>query len=296
MSSGAWDSLPTFDKPESGSWLYQFGGNLYGPVSTDQLLERVRNGAINEQAVVCQDGHDDFVPLLDHPSLKAAVEKALEQAEELRQKKAAQKKKQTNMLVVVVVVGVAVVGAVGGGIYGYREWKHSQAVKAANEKREAEEKARREREEEEQKKQAQLAALNDLEIDMELLPLVSVSSSGNKTKKKKRIVGGKEVDEGPQGCQLDQASMVATFRTAFPQIKGCIRDQSSRGGSLPEQIMLAFTIANNGSVSSFEIEDRNLRSGPFADCVKRNVTALHFQKFPGERCNIEYPITIGKKR
>ncbi|MCC6807813.1 MAG: DUF4339 domain-containing protein [Deltaproteobacteria bacterium] len=291
MSSGAWDTLPSFDKPASGAWLYQHAGNLYGPVSTEILLERIRTGALNEDTVVCEDGHDDFVPLLQHPTLKAAVEKALEQAEAHRQKQAVQKKKQQRTTVVVGVLALVVAAGVGGSVYGYRAWQGHQ-IELAQKKQQAEDAAKRKRDEDLRKAEAELAAKNsEIEVDLELLPLVSVSSNKKKVKGKK----GHEVEEGPQGCQLDQGSMVTTLRGAFPQIKGCIRDQSSKGAAMPEALTLSFTIANTGSVASFETDDRNVRTGPFFDCLKRAVTGLHFQKFAGERCNIDYPITIGKR-
>lgn len=295
MSSGAWDSLPTFDKPSNGAWLYQHVGSLYGPVSTDVLLERIRNGSLTTATVVCEDGHDDFVPILQHPTLKAAAEKAFEQAEVLKEKQTAQKKKQQRMTLTMVMVALITAAAIGGSYYGYREWKRAEAEDARR-KRDADALTKKQKLEAEAKAQAELAQKNsDLEVDMELLPLVSVNATVKKPKKGKR--GNTIVDEGPQGCQLDQASMVSTFRGSFPQIKSCVRDQASRGGvNLPETLTLSFTIANTGGVVSFDTDDRNIRGSPFFDCLKKTVTNIHFQKFAGERCNIDYPITIGKRK
>jgi hypothetical protein len=270
-------------------------GSLYGPVSTEVLLERIRNGSLTTATLVCEDGHDDFVPILQHPTLKAAAEKAFEQAEVLKEKQQVQRKKQQRMTLTMVAVALLCAVAVGGGYYGFREWKRAEADEAKR-LRDEEILAKKQKADAEAKAKAELAQKNsELEVDMELLPLVSVNATVKKQKKGKR--GGSVVDEGPQGCQLDQASMVSTFRGSFPQIKSCVRDQASRGGvNLPDTLTLTFTIANTGSVVSFETDDRNIRGTPFFDCLKKTVTNIHFQKFPGERCNIDYPITIGKRK
>ncbi len=99
-------------------------------------------------------------------------------------------------------------------------------------------------------------------------------------------------DEGPQGCQLEQGAIMSGFRGAFPQIKACVK----AGSDLPEQLMLSFTIANDGKVTTFEMNDGAMKGTPFNECMKHAVMAVHYPTFPGERCNIDYPITIGRKK
>jgi hypothetical protein len=299
--SNAWGDLPAFDRPSSGSWLYQHAGNLYGPLLTEVLLDRIRKGKLPESIVVCEDGRDDFVPITEHPVLKEEAQKAFIAAKALRARQAREQKEQVRKTVIFVLLGLFLIAASGGGYYGYRYLERQKAAEAQRRQADADAMAAKKLQDEERKKRDAALALaaaaqkDDVDLDLDLLPLVSVT-----TKKKpppgKRGKKASEVDEGPQGCQLDQGSITTTFRSGFGSIKSCVRDQSSRGEALPETLTLSFTISNNGTVASFETDNRSIRNGPFFDCLKRVVTGLHFPKFPGERCNIDYPITIGKKK
>jgi hypothetical protein len=129
------------------------------------------------------------------------------------------------------------------------------------------------------------------DIDMDLIPLVSVKKHAAKAPAHGHHQTAQS-DEGPQGCQLEQGALMSSFRSAFPQIKSCVRS----GGDLPEQLMISFTIANDGKVVTFEMNDGAMKGQPFNECMKRAVTAVHYPKFAGERCNIDYPISIGRKK
>lgn len=266
-------------------------------MSTEALIEKIRTGNVSEDAQVAADGQDDFVPILEHPVLREKAKAAFSAAHALAAKRLEQRRKQTRATMTVVAAAVLLGVVIAGGTFGYRHVQRQRqealikkrlaeaaavAAKAAEDKKRAEAMA------------LQQADANDVEIDLELLPLVKLSSPKPKGGKKGRV--GQMVDEGPQGCQLDQAVIAGTIRGAFPQIKQCVRDQMARNDHLPEAITLSFVIANSGSVASFETDDRHVRSGPFFECLKRAMMGLHFKKFDGERCNVDYPITLGRKK
>ena len=49
-------------------------------------------------------------------------------------------------------------------------------------------------------------------------------------------------------------------------------------------------------VTSFEMNEGAMKGTSFNDCMKRTVMNVHYPKFTGERCNIDYPISIGRKK
>ena len=50
------------DEGETEAWLYRHDGRLYGPLSTEALIERVETGQVPMTATVARDGFDDFSP------------------------------------------------------------------------------------------------------------------------------------------------------------------------------------------------------------------------------------------
>lgn len=290
-------------------WLYRQNGRLYGPLGTNAVIDKIRSGELPGTLTVAPDGSDDFRPLDSFEDFRDEVPKALAQLELKRQRDATKKRAEFKQRLTIAVVLIFALG-LGGGVYAGTQWyraeqqrkaiaraeeerldaeRKAKQAKEAKERKEAEAKAEAERQSQADKK---AVANADPEIDLELLPLVSVK------KKAKPVPGSKRppVEEGTEGCQLDQGELVASFRSSFPQLKMCIKEQQKRGESLPETVNLSFTIANAGNVAAFDMADSGIKSGPFFDCMKKAVTAVRYKKFPGERCNVDYPITIGKKK
>lgn len=290
----------------SRDWLYRKDGRLYGPLPTQVLLDKVRAGEIDGKTLLAPDGSDEFLPYDSYDDLKDEIPKALAQFD-LRQKREATRRRAAIKQRLVALAVLVVASLIGGGVYAGAQWyraeQHKRALELAEEQREEaarqkkladDRKAREERErlEQEQKNKERLASATEPEIDLDMVPLVSVK------KKSKTTTPGKKapVEEGTEGCQLDQGELVSHFRTAFPLLKMCIKDQQKRGGDLPETVNMSFTIANAGNVSGFDMDDSGIKSGPFFDCMKKAVSGVKYPKFPGERCNVDYPITIGKKK
>lgn len=275
------------DGPD-GEWLYRQEGRLYGPIATQALLDRIKHGQIPEGATIARDGSDDFVPFDEVPELKEDAAKAFALWNEHKKREAA--KRATTAKRSITAVLVVVVLAAGGffGTQWYLGEQQRKRVAYLAWQKQQEEAAKPPHNPEESGKLAQV----EPDIDMDLIPLVSVTKHA-KPKPSKAGHRTTAKDEATQGCQLDQAALMSSFRTAFPQIKSCVR--AGQGSGLPSQLMLSFTIANDGKVSAFEMNEGAMKGQPFNECMKRAVTAVHYPKFAGERCNIDYPITIGKK-
>lgn len=271
---------------QDGQWLYRYEGRLYGPIATQALLDRIKHGQILESATVAREGSEEFVPFDEVPELKEEAAKAFALWNEHKKRESAKRAAlaKRNILIGTVVLVLAL-----GGYFGTQWYVGNQQRKRIaylQWQREQEEAAKPPQNPQERVAQA------EPDIDMDLIPLVSVT----KHAKAKPVKGHRTTatDEATQGCQLDQGALMSSFRTAFPQIKSCVRAGQSSG--LPSQLMLSFTIANDGKVSAFEMNEGEMKGQPFNECMKRAVTGVHYPKFAGERCNIDYPISIGAKK
>src|ERR1700690_3905319 len=81
------------DEGEGDAWLFRHDGRLYGPLSTEPRIERVKTGLVPSATTVARDRSHDFRPLEEITELKAEIEKALAHFAAQQKREAAQRRK-----------------------------------------------------------------------------------------------------------------------------------------------------------------------------------------------------------
>ena len=267
-------------------WMYKIDGNVYGPITAQELLEELYRGEIDDETFVCPEG-GKFRPINEFEVLSEHIEQAKAhqaQADAIRkQAKADSAARTRRRLMLLALTLVLAGGAFALTIRLIRDYRSEKVADA----QEAELKG----------ELAQLLKTVSIEPPLVLEEPRSKRKLRGKKGKRKTRKGKKETQltGGPVPTgELSQGEVMAGVGTVFGKFKNCIVRQMQRDrDSIPRTVTLSFIIKNSGKVSSPNLDDRILRKSPMMDCMSRAITSVKFRAFKGEVRNVEYPITIG---
>ena len=135
-------------------------------------------------------------------------------------------------------------------------------------------------------------------------PLLSVvdeppedTGGGKRPRRRKKGVARFSGGSGaPASGEITKNEIMQGMASAFPGFKQCIVEQLKRDkDSVPEQIVLTFSVDNQGKAQNFSLTDRFLRKSQLKDCLGGHIARVSWRAYKGEVQNIEYPITIGRR-
>ncbi len=108
--------------------------------------------------------------------------------------------------------------------------------------------------------------------------------------------GGTKVADGSQLRTLNQDQIMGGLKKGYGGFKRCIGKEMKRNPDMPSRITISFSVANNGKAINFKLLERQVRTGPLADCMSSVVGKLTWPKFYGERKYVEFPLNISKNK
>jgi hypothetical protein len=272
-------------------WLYQVHGQVFGPVRPKELLEMLYRGEITPDTPISpEDG--DFLPLRrigvfrSHLPKVEAHRRDLEAAKAKDQLEAKRRLKRRLGW-----ASLALVAALGGSL-GIAMWvrqSRAAAVEAEKAAKEAQLKAELD------------ALLASVTIEPPLLSVVDdepeEDPGGGKRPKRRKKSAVARISGGTSATgEITKAEIMQGMAQAFSGFKHCIVQQMQRDkDSVPEQIVLTFSVDNQGKAQNFSLTDRFLRKSPLKDCLGGQIARVQWRAYKGEVQNIEYPITIGRR-
>lgn len=285
-------------------WMYQLDDQVFGPIKPRELLEMLYAGELDENSPIAL-GDDDFQPLrrigvfrVHLPKVAAHQAKMKAEAEAAKQEQKRKLFQRLRWLVFAIVI--LVLGAVGV-VAGIRELRERRA------------------EQEKLAKEAALKAeLADLYARVTISPPLTAivrdapvpegsseagpphSSKGKPGKKahashrRSRKKAKAQTGEAAGGT-LTRQEVMSGVASVFGGFKRCIVSQIQRDPeSIPETLVLTFSINNDGVARQVSVRDRFLRNSPLVPCLSRTLAKAHWRKYKGEVQSVEYPITIGR--
>lgn len=272
-------------------WLYQVHGQVFGPVKPKALLEMLYKGDITPETPVSSDDGDfrpvrHFAVFRSHLPKVEAHQRELADAEaQARAEARARLKRRLGWASGAVVL--AIVGSLG-----IASWVRSSRAARVEAERVA--------------KEAELKkTLDDLlasvTIEPPLMPVVEEEAKPTKrTRKGRRRRRSRAVARfsgGPaKSGELTRTEIMQGVGKAFSGFKRCIVEQMQRDSeSVPAQIVLSFSIDNQGKAKNVSLTDRFLRKSPLKGCLAARLGRVKWRAYKGEVQNVEYPITIGRR-
>jgi hypothetical protein len=283
----------TTDKARTleSDWLYQKNGQVFGPLKPRELLELLYSGEIDaDTPIAVSDG--EFAALQRYgvfrvhlPKVeKRRIERQAAQIADEAAAKAAMKRR--------IVWATAAICLAAAGTYGLVQFIRSRKAEAARLEARAKEALLKEVE----------SLMASVTIEPPLIDLGeddAEKSTGAKRRSKRAVArfsgGSGVIGEGGTG-ELTRQEIMTGIGRSFQGIKRCIVEQIQRDAdTVPEQIVLTFSINNDGLFQNISFTDRTLRGSPMRDCFARTLGEIRYRKFKGEVQNVEYPITIGRQ-
>jgi hypothetical protein len=272
-------------------WLYQKGGQVFGPLKPRDLLELLYSGEIDKDTPIALDG-TDFEALHKYGVFRVHLPKVKKHQDELAAAKVEEEEAARARLRRRIGWSVFALLLGAGATYGGYRLVWMQKEKRAEEEKRA-------------KEAALMGEIDKLMASVNIEPpLIGLGEEPEDTKettgKPKRRRAVARFTSGASGnsdsTELTRPEIMAGIAKAFGGFKRCIVEQIQRDAdSVPEQINLSFTINNDGAVQGASLNDRTLRDSLLAGCMSKQLALIRFRKYKGEVQNVEYPITIGRR-
>jgi hypothetical protein len=95
---------------------------------------------------------------------------------------------------------------------------------------------------------------------------------------------------------LSNAQAVAPLKEIQGDLKGCFKAEMESNPDMPAQVVLSYTITEDGKAINVNLDARELRGRPVVPCVQKAVSGLRWPRFSGERKNVSVPFKLGKPK
>jgi hypothetical protein len=282
------------ETPLGGDWLYRQGGLVLGPISGQELVKRLFDGALDGQTEVTLVGTQQFRCIADMDALRLFLAKAQAKwrvdALDRRVRKRAAKVRNVRLAAV---LGVAAVGA-GAAWAGARylavhnPWRKDTGEPTISVEAPTITLARARRRDED---------LVDYPLDRggTARPGRSAQAGGGRGGAR---APGQPVEPDADGLstapQFDRAAIMAVVAQKQRALYPCFAEEARRAPGLSARIPVEFTIGNDGHVTKVWVDHAQYQEGPLPDCLLRELQKWPFHPYEGERANVGLSFTVGR--
>ena len=306
------------DDPTQGEWLFKQDDLVLGPVTAIVLVEKIKKGELSADTPIARDGQH-FRPM----KLLPLFREAWMAAEEARRLAAEEKAYQSAMTrarllrVVIVVVCFAVPAAAAGAgaraVMIARPWDDTADwIAKVPPLVDLPQKPIEVKKEPPPTTVAQNDAKDEEEVEEEVVDPKDGKKTIKKVKKPKDKLaanngdgqgdGKKDPDakdgdgKKPSGLPetLTNQQAIEPLKTAAPAMKACFKAEMESNPDMPAQVVLSYTVTEDGKATNIALDARELRGRPVVACVQKAIGALSWPKFSGERKNVSVPFKLGK--
>jgi hypothetical protein len=103
--------------------------------------------------------------------------------------------------------------------------------------------------------------------------------------------------EKPSGAlpeTLTNAQAIEPLKAAQGDLKACFKAEMDTNPEIPAQVVLSYTVTEDGRAINVALDARELRGRPVVPCVQKAIGGLRWPRFSGERKNVSVPFKLGK--
>ena len=93
---------------------------------------------------------------------------------------------------------------------------------------------------------------------------------------------------------LTNAQAIEPLKGAQADLKACFKAEMESNPEIPAQVVLSYTVTEEGRAINVALDARELRGRPVVACVQKAIAALRWPRFTGERKNVSVPFKLGK--
>ena len=312
------------DGATEGEWLFKQDDLVLGPVAASVLVDRIKSGELNGDTPIARDGEAfrpmKLIRLFGDASRAAEDERRLAAEERAYQSAVA----RTRLMRVVLVVMLAAVPAAGAAVVARtvmikRPWDDSATWIAAVPP--MVDVPERPKDAPPPTPPVALAAANpDDAVDDDddddggrdpskprkpRRPRKPPSKSDPKPDtggaSSASTGGGPDASDPdpPKGNipeTLTNAQAIAPLKSIQGSLKTCFKAEIDSNPDMPSQVVLSYTVTEEGRAANVSLDARELRGRPVVGCVQKAMGTLKWPRFSGERKNVSVPFKLGKPK
>jgi hypothetical protein len=93
---------------------------------------------------------------------------------------------------------------------------------------------------------------------------------------------------------LTNSQAIEPLKGAQADLKACFKAEMESNPEIPAQVVLSYTVTEEGRAINIALDARELRGRPVVGCVQKAISALRWPRFTGERKNVSVPFKLGK--
>jgi hypothetical protein len=124
-------------------------------------------------------------------------------------------------------------------------------------------------------------------------PNTAVASA--KTEKKPAGSVSSEPDGLQMSAEFDQNAINKVVKGNQKTLFRCLKEEAERQPGLFAKVPIEFVIGNDGKVSKLYVDNPQYKKGPLYDCLLTELQKWPFKAYNGERASVGLAFTVGKK-
>lgn len=287
-------------------WLFRQGDLVLGPVSGQQLVEKLYTGEMNAGTLIAPPGARDFIPIGDIPVFKVHVARAQAKAKVDAEQRAERQRVMRKRLIlgsiaatVTVVLGIgawqvarwAAVHGPGGEEDEYagisvelptitlaQRRKDSEdliAYPSSSGTRPAEPKP---------KPSAQTPGSTTHTV-----PAGAVAA---RTTEKKPAAAA-DPDGLQMATEFDQDNINKVVKSNQKTLFRCLKEEAQRRPGFAAKVPIEFVIGNDGHVTKLWVDHPQLKQGPLYECFLSELKKWPFKPYKGELASVNLAFKVG---
>jgi hypothetical protein len=286
-----------------GQWLMKQGEMVLGPISGEQVVEKLYAGELTGETPVARPGERHFQRLVDTDAFRLHVAKAEARARVEAQVRAERERaKKTRLVVGGALALVTLVLAVGA-------WQVARYLAVHADGDEADGITM----------EPPTITIAQARPDEEAL--LEYPSNGTKRPDKPPEAAPKPVDAAPKPtavakaerparrtgtvsedadglathAEFDQGAINKVVAQQQKTLHRCFKEEIERHPGFTARVPIEFTIGNDGHVVQLWVDHPQLKKGPMYDCLLSELKKWPFKPFQGERPSVGLSFNLGTK-
>jgi hypothetical protein len=113
--------------------------------------------------------------------------------------------------------------------------------------------------------------------------------------KKPGGTGSSEPDGLQMGAEFDQKALTKVVKSNERTLFRCLKEEAERQPGLFAKVPIEFVVGNDGKVSKLYVDNPQFKKGPLYDCMLLELQKWPFKPYNGERASVGLNFTVGKR-
>ena len=295
MTSSQKPPRPGIHKPQGEQWLFRQGALVLGPMSTEQVIERLYAGSLDGSTEITPLGQNQYRPLaqLDLFKIDLAKAQAKLRVDALVQADRAKRVRRRNVRlgIVAVVAAIAASGAASAARYlaVHTPFKTDPVEEISVE--------------------PPIIGLAKVRAASEELVDYPLSNGDPNHRKsgarpsialrpgspaRSEIPAGAADPDGLQTGSFDRAAINSVVAARQKLLYPCVAGEAGKHPGLSTKIPIEFVIGNDGRVSKVWVDHSQFKDGPLAECLLKELQKWPFKAYEGERATVGLSFRVGQ--